>query len=72
MSEHVRAMERRVILREVAGSTLGNDVAAGVDSATARGMTCLEVGSKPRRGSPDIGEQWQKARFLAEGGLSTN
>ena len=32
---------RAVILREVAGSTLGNDVVAGVDCATARGMTGL-------------------------------
>jgi hypothetical protein len=31
-----------VILREVAGSTLANHVATGVDSATPRGMTCLK------------------------------
>ncbi|MDP9124590.1 MAG: hypothetical protein M3N82_08325 [Pseudomonadota bacterium] len=35
-------MTRLVILREVAGSTLTNDVAAGMDSATARGMTWLD------------------------------
>jgi hypothetical protein len=35
-------MTRLVILRVVAGSTLANDVAAGVDSATARGMTWLD------------------------------
>jgi hypothetical protein len=34
---------RLVIVREVAGSTLANDVAAGVDSATARAMTWLDA-----------------------------
>ncbi|MDP9124734.1 MAG: hypothetical protein M3N82_09070 [Pseudomonadota bacterium] len=35
-------MTRLVILREVAGSTLANDIATGVDSATARAMTWLD------------------------------
>jgi hypothetical protein len=38
----LRAVTRFVILRAVAGSTPANDVAAGVDSATARGMTWLD------------------------------
>jgi hypothetical protein len=40
----LRAVTRLVILREVAGSTLAIDVAAEVDSATARGMTWLVDG----------------------------
>jgi len=36
-----RIPRNAVILREVAGSTLANDAAACVDSATARGMTAL-------------------------------
>jgi hypothetical protein len=35
-------MTRLVVLRAVAGSTLANDVAAGVDCATARAMTWLD------------------------------
>jgi hypothetical protein len=35
-------MTRLVILREVAGSMLANDVATEVDSATTRAMTWLD------------------------------
>jgi hypothetical protein len=49
---------RLVILREVAGSTLAHGVTAGVDSATARGMTPLD--GRPHEdavASPQIGEE---------------
>jgi hypothetical protein len=41
---------RLVILREVAGSTLAHGVTAGVDSATARGMTPLDA--RPHEDAP--------------------
>jgi hypothetical protein len=45
---------RLVILRAVAGSTLANDVAAGVDSATARGMTWLELAARSSPQAPAL------------------
>jgi hypothetical protein len=54
----LRAMTRLVILRAVAGSTPANDVAAGVDSATARGMTWLDGRLRDDAvASPQIGEE---------------
>jgi hypothetical protein len=49
---------RLVILRAAAGSTLAIDVAAEVDSATARGMTWLDGRLRHDAvASPQIGEE---------------
>jgi hypothetical protein len=56
-----RAMTRLVILRAVAGPPLANDIAAEVDSATARAMTWLD--GRPRDdavASPQTGEDQKK------------
>jgi hypothetical protein len=53
---------RLVILRAVAGSTQANDVAAGVDRATARAMTWLEGRLRADAvASPQTGEGTEKS-----------
>ena len=63
--DSARAMTRLVILREVAGSTLANDAAAGVDSATVRAMTWLDGRLHDDAvASPPIGEEPFLGRFF--------
>ena len=74
----LHAVTRVVILREVAGSTLADDAAPGVDSATARGMTGLDCARNDVAGV-SISRRREPPRELAmrvpkkkppEGGLS--